>query len=180
LVLALKPGVTEGRGPGGPVQGNGPDCQWAGEEKGIKIWILRLISMFRKIDYREFGGRNNWKKFLENFRKFGKSRMWTWVNLGEGISRLQGISENANMLCHDMQPNVLLIWQNFINVKSGCYTEHANSPQTNVSSSICQFDRMFDVINLLKVENAPRKFTPTNHLLPDLCTWLFKKLTRLN
>jgi hypothetical protein len=31
--------------------------------------------MFRKIDYREFGGRNNWKKFLENFRKFGKSRM---------------------------------------------------------------------------------------------------------
>jgi hypothetical protein len=30
---------------------------------------------------------------------------------GEGISRLQGISENANMLCYDMQPNALLIWQ---------------------------------------------------------------------
>jgi hypothetical protein len=28
---------------------------------------------------------------------------------GEGISRLQGISENDNMLCHDMHPNALLI-----------------------------------------------------------------------
>jgi hypothetical protein len=40
---------------------------------------------------------------------------------GEGISKLQEISENANMLCHDMQPNVLLIWQNFITAKSWCY-----------------------------------------------------------
>jgi hypothetical protein len=37
-----------------------------------------------------------------------------WVNfgaqkLGEGISRLQGISVNANKLCHDMQPNAFLI-----------------------------------------------------------------------
>jgi hypothetical protein len=36
---------------------------------------------------------------------------------GKGISRLQGILENANMLCHDMQPNALLIWQNFITAK---------------------------------------------------------------
>jgi hypothetical protein len=27
------------------------------------------------------------------------------------------ISENANMLCHDMQPNRLLIWRGFINAK---------------------------------------------------------------
>jgi hypothetical protein len=39
---------------------------------------------------------------------------------GEKISKLQGILENANMLCHDMQPNALLIWQNFIIVSSGC------------------------------------------------------------
>jgi hypothetical protein len=25
------------------------------------------------------------------------------------------------MVCHNMQPNVLLIWQNFIAAKSGCY-----------------------------------------------------------
>jgi hypothetical protein len=48
------------------------------------------------------------------------------VNFGapefvEEISILQGISENANMLCHDMQPNALLIWQKFIIVKSQCY-----------------------------------------------------------
>jgi hypothetical protein len=30
---------------------------------------------------------------------------------GEGIFRLQGVLENANMLCHDMQPNAFLIWQ---------------------------------------------------------------------
>jgi hypothetical protein len=40
---------------------------------------------------------------------------------GEEISRLKGISENANMLRHDMQPNALLIWQNFIIIKSECY-----------------------------------------------------------
>jgi hypothetical protein len=40
---------------------------------------------------------------------------------GEGISGLQGILENANMLCHDMQPNALQIWQSFITAKSGCY-----------------------------------------------------------
>jgi hypothetical protein len=27
------------------------------------------------------------------------------------------ILENANMLCHDMQPNALLIWRGFINAK---------------------------------------------------------------
>jgi hypothetical protein len=37
---------------------------------------------------------------------------------GEEISRLKGISENANMLRHDMQPNALLIWQNFIIIKA--------------------------------------------------------------
>jgi hypothetical protein len=40
---------------------------------------------------------------------------------GEEISRLQGILENANTLCHDMHPNALLIWQNFITAKGGCY-----------------------------------------------------------
>jgi hypothetical protein len=75
------------------------------KKKGIKIQISKLISWFRKIDYRESGGRNNWEKFLENCRKFGKARMWTWVNFlaqefGEGVFRLHGISENANMLCH--------------------------------------------------------------------------------
>jgi hypothetical protein len=44
---------------------------------------------------------------------------------GERISRLQIISENDNMLCHDMQPNALLIWQNFILIKSGCYNFRA-------------------------------------------------------
>jgi hypothetical protein len=39
---------------------------------------------------------------------------------GEEIFRLEGILENANMLCHDMQPNALLIWQNFVIIKSGC------------------------------------------------------------
>jgi hypothetical protein len=27
------------------------------------------------------------------------------------------ILENANMLCHNMQPNALLIWRGFINAK---------------------------------------------------------------
>jgi hypothetical protein len=40
---------------------------------------------------------------------------------GEGISRIQGILENVNMPCHDMQPNALLIWPKFITAKSGCY-----------------------------------------------------------
>jgi hypothetical protein len=39
---------------------------------------------------------------------------------GEGISRIQGILENVNMPCHDMQPNALLIWPKFITAKSGC------------------------------------------------------------
>jgi hypothetical protein len=30
-------------------------------------------------------------------------------------------SENANMLFYDMQRNTLLIWQNFIIAKGGCY-----------------------------------------------------------
>jgi hypothetical protein len=29
----------------------------------------------------------------------------------------EGISENVNMLCHDMQPIALLIWQKFITGK---------------------------------------------------------------
>jgi Holliday junction resolvasome RuvABC endonuclease subunit len=50
--------------------------------------------------------------------------MRTWVNFGAQkfgaeISRLQGISENANMLLHDMQPNALLIWQYFLSQKVG-------------------------------------------------------------
>jgi hypothetical protein len=41
--------------------------------------------------------------------------------LGTEFLDSKGISENANMLCHVMQPNALLIWQNFIIAKSGCY-----------------------------------------------------------
>jgi hypothetical protein len=66
-------------------------------------------------------------KIPENCRKFRNVRMGTWVNFGaqelrKGISRLQGISENANMLRHDMQPNALLAWRRFYDAKSGCYT----------------------------------------------------------
>jgi hypothetical protein len=61
--------------------------------------------------------------------------------LRKGICRLQGILENATMLCHAMHPMqdffgrificttdlicnlyALLCWQNFILVNSGCYT----------------------------------------------------------
>jgi hypothetical protein len=64
-------------------------------------------------------------KIPKKCRKFGKARMWIRVNFGaqefgEGISRIQGILENVNMPCHDMQPNALLIWPKFITAKSGC------------------------------------------------------------
>jgi hypothetical protein len=42
-------------------------------------------------------------------------------NLGREFLDSKGNSVKANMLCHDMQPNALLIWQNFIIAKSGCY-----------------------------------------------------------
>jgi hypothetical protein len=41
--------------------------------------------------------------------------------LGREFLDSKGISENANILCHVMQPNALLIWQNFIIAKSGRY-----------------------------------------------------------
>jgi hypothetical protein len=64
--------VEGGGGPGGPAWGNGPDGQWVGEEKRIKIQISKLISMFRKIDYRESGGKNNWEQFLKNVENLGR------------------------------------------------------------------------------------------------------------
>jgi hypothetical protein len=39
--------------------------------------------------------------------------------LGREFLDSNGISENANMLCHVMQPNALLIGQNFITAKMG-------------------------------------------------------------
>jgi hypothetical protein len=53
---------------------------------------------------------------------------------GKGISRLQGILENANMLCHDMQPIALLIWQNFITAKKWALQTY--TPQRNLSLKI--------------------------------------------
>jgi hypothetical protein len=49
------------------------------------------------------------------------------------------MSENANMLCHDMQPNALRIWHNFITAKSGCYTaaEPRGQDPTLLSSHQC-------------------------------------------
>jgi hypothetical protein len=35
-------------------------------------------------------------------------------NLGRDFLDSKGIPENASMLCYAMQPNALLIWQNFI------------------------------------------------------------------
>jgi hypothetical protein len=60
---------------------------------------------------------------------FGVQELRKGISRLQGISenahllchRLEGISENANMLRHDMQPNALLIWQNFITAKSRCY-----------------------------------------------------------
>jgi hypothetical protein len=45
------------------------------KEEGIQIQILKLISRFRKIDYRESRGSNDREKFQKNCRKLGKARM---------------------------------------------------------------------------------------------------------
>jgi hypothetical protein len=49
------------------------------KKKIIKIQILKLISRFRKIDYIESGGRNNW----ENSKKLYKIWEGKNVNLSE-------------------------------------------------------------------------------------------------
>jgi hypothetical protein len=44
-----------------------------------------------------------------------------WIFVAQNLERkfpgFKEILENANMLCHDMQPNALLIWRGFINAK---------------------------------------------------------------
>jgi hypothetical protein len=42
------------------------------KKKIIKIQILKLISRFRKIDYIESGGRNNWEKFQKIVQNLGR------------------------------------------------------------------------------------------------------------
>jgi hypothetical protein len=94
------------------------------EERKRKLdFNFKLISRFRK----KWLKRIWWPKQLGKIpRKFRNARMWAWVNFGaqefgEGISRLQGILENANMLCHDMLTQCTSNLENFITAKSWCY-----------------------------------------------------------
>jgi hypothetical protein len=72
----------EERGRGAGLVGKLACLGWLGEmgqvangpvkKKGIKIWISKLISRFRKIDYRVSGGWNNWKKFPKIVENLGR------------------------------------------------------------------------------------------------------------
>jgi hypothetical protein len=70
-------GVRRRGGEARPVQRKEKGKEKGAWVKGEKIQNSNfyLISRFRKIDYRESSGRNNWEKFAENCRKFRNARM---------------------------------------------------------------------------------------------------------